>query len=175
MKKHILLFVFTLTMSLLQANNENNVNASTPQAEDEVESTRLAELDAYWTEMSRTVKEGDFKGMVALYHKDGVLVSETKSVPIASALKRWKPGIEDTKLGKNESNVDFRFSNRKGDATTALETGIFHYTSVDENGKELADVYIHFEELVVKIKGEWVALMENQKTKATKAEWDALK
>jgi hypothetical protein len=59
-----------------------------------------------------------------------------------------------------------------GDADTAHETGIFFYTSESAAGKR-AD-YIHLEALLVKQNGKWLVLMEYQKSKATKEEWDKL-
>jgi hypothetical protein len=58
-----------------------------------------------------------------------------------------------------------------GDETTAHETGIFLYSSTDGGGKQ---EYIHFEVLLVKRDG-WKTLMEYQKSKATREEWESLK
>ncbi|MEI6537184.1 MAG: hypothetical protein WCN98_17715 [Verrucomicrobiaceae bacterium] len=139
------------------------------------EATRLKSLDAFWAEVSRTVREGDFDGYKATCHGEGVLVSGVKkmSQPLARALERWKQEFADTKAGKMKASVDFRFSQRLGDDTTALETGIFLYSSVSADG-QVRNEYIHFEELLVKRDG-WKGLMEYQKSKATVEEWDALK
>jgi ketosteroid isomerase-like protein len=134
---------------------------------------RVAELDAFWREASRTVREGDFDGYKATYHDDAVLVSLKSSVPIAQALARWKAGFDDAKAGKMKASVEFRFSQRVGDATTAHETGIFLYSTTDANGVVKAS-HVHFEALLVK-KGAWKMVMEFQKNSATPAEWDALK
>lgn len=142
---------------------------STPAAE---ANPRLAELDAFWNEISRTVREGDFEGMKATYHDDAVLVSLKSATPIANALARWKTGLDETKAGKRKASVQFRFSKRIGDAATAQESGIFLYATTGPDGKTQQS-YIHFEELLVK-KGSWKALMEYQKNEATQAEWDAL-
>jgi hypothetical protein len=142
-------------------------------AEDEV---RLKALDAYWAEVSRSVREGDFKGYSATCHAEGVLVSGVKrsSQPLTEALAKWKKGFEDTKSGKIKASVEFRFSQRFGSSTTAHETGIFLYSTVDGDGKR-SDEFIHFQGLLVKKKGEWKILMEYQKSKATLKEWQALK
>ena len=139
------------------------------------EAARLAELNGFWAEVSRTVREGDFEGYKATCHAEGVLVSGTKKIsqPLAKVLERWKQDFADTKSGKVKGNVEFRFSQRIGDDTTALETGIFRYTSVTADGQVKKD-YIHFEELLVKRDG-WKGLMEYQKSKATQEEWEALK
>ena len=135
--------------------------------------SRLAELDAFWTELSRTVREGDFEGMKATYHDDAVLASLKSTTPIANALARWKAGLDETKAGKRKASVQFRFSKRTGDATTAYETGIFLYATTGPDGKT-EKAYVHFEDLLVK-KGTWKTLMEFQKNEATQAEWDALR
>ena len=134
---------------------------------------RLAELDAFWNELSRTVREGDFEGMKATYHDDAVLVSLKTTTPIANALAKWKAGLDETKAGKRKASVQFRFSKRVGDATTAYETGIFLYATIGPDGKT-EQAYVHFEELLVK-KGTWKTMMEFQKNEATQAEWNALK
>ncbi|MDX1564655.1 MAG: hypothetical protein R3236_04570 [Phycisphaeraceae bacterium] len=140
------------------------------------EKSRLAELDAYWAEVSRAVREGDFKAYKATCHPDGVLVAGThdRCHPLAKALAKWKKEFDDTKAGTRKSNVTFRFSRRLGDATTAHETGIFLYewsNDQGEGGKE----YIHCEFLLLKQDGVWKNMMEYQKSKATAQQWEALK
>ncbi len=142
--------------------------------------TRIAEIDkSYWSQISRTVKEGDFEGYKATCHENAVLVTTTgknkQSYPMTAALARWKQGFLDTKQGKQMDNVSFRFSQRIGDETTAHETGIFYFTSHDSTGKLIAESYTHLEALLVKRGDKWVCLMEYQKSKATREEWDALK
>ncbi len=143
------------------------------------EGSRIAELDRYWKETSRIVKEGDYEGYSASYHKDAVVVfvvGENKTtVSISKALENWKQGFIDVKAGKKQDHVEFRFSRRIGDETTAHDTGIFHFTSIDGSGKITTDVYINFEMLFVKQNGKWLGLMENQKSTATKEDWEALK
>lgn len=134
----------------------------------------VAELDAYWNELSRTVEEGDFEGYAALYHSDAVLVNlggET-SYPIAEALAGWEQGFADTREGGARAGVAFRFTQRLQDETTAHETGIFRYTFIPEGGEETVSL-VHFEALLVKKDGRWVTVMEYQKQSATEAEWDA--
>ena len=149
--------------------------AQTGTAE-EKRQAKMRELDAFWTEVSRSVKEGDFEGYAATCHPRGVLVSESKqtSYPLEKALAGWKQGFDDTKAGKMKASVEFRFSQRIGDETTAHETGIFRYATIDKEGKE-TPALIHFAALLVKSKEHWLVLMEHQKTEATEAEWDALK
>ena len=143
------------------------------------DSTRIVELNQYWNELSRTVREGDFEGYKATYHPYAVCVFTTgtkkHSSPIDVQLALWKPGFVDTQAGKVKNNVEFRFSQRVGDSITAHETGIFYFTSVDKDGKILSAGGVHFESLLVKRNGKWLATMEYQKRRATQAEWDALK
>ena len=136
---------------------------------------RLMELDAYWAKVSRSVREGDFEGYKSTCHADGVLVSGAKksSVPLSEALARWQQEFTDTREGKIKASVEFRFSQRFGDQSTAHETGMFLYSTVDSEGRRKQE-YIHFQALLVKRKGEWKIMMEYQKSKATRAEWEAL-
>jgi len=133
------------------------------------------ELDAYWAAVSRTVGEGDFEGYAALYHADAVLVSRLSdnSYPIATALRGWEQGFIDTREGRSTAGVDFRFSQRLNDGTTAHETGIFNYRLETSTG-DVTDQYIHFSALLVKKDG-WKMVMEYQQSVATMEEWNALK
>jgi ketosteroid isomerase-like protein len=142
---------------------------------DKVDQTRIRELEVYWSKVSRAVKEGDFEAYAATCHRDGVLVSGRKltSEPLNAALARWKQGFVDTREGKMKASVEFRFSARIGDATTAHESGIFCYTS-QMAGEEPKKEYIHLEALLVKQPDGWKILMEYQKGAATEGEWNAL-
>ena len=139
------------------------------------EPARLKQLDAFWAEVSRAVGTGDFAAYEATCHPEGVLVSGSKktSSPLADALKRWKKEFEATKSGEMKASVDFKFSQRLGDASTAHETGMFFYSAVGTDGKETHD-YIHFEALLVKRDRRWMIVMEYQKSKGTRAEFEAL-
>ncbi|MBW8017587.1 MAG: hypothetical protein FVQ82_15520 [Planctomycetes bacterium] len=139
------------------------------------DSARITELDNYWAEVSRCVKEGDYAGYKATCHKDGVLVSGSsdKAYPLSKALVRWKQDFTDAKSGITKTNVEFRFSKRYGDNTTAHETGMFLYTKVDAEGKKTKN-YIHLEALLLK-RGRWKIMMEYQKSKGTEEEWNKLK
>ncbi|WP_375584338.1 hypothetical protein [Cyclobacterium xiamenense] len=134
---------------------------------------RLAELNAFWDEVSRTIEEGDFEGYAKTFHEKAILVSDPRGLayPIAKALAGWKKDIEDTRSGLRKSSVAFRFNKRMGDSTTAFESGIFHY-SFEVNG-EKGGYYVHFDGLLVK-EDRWKMMMEHQKGPATKEEWDAL-
>jgi len=138
------------------------------------EKSRITELDAYWAEVSRCVGEGDFAGYKATCHKDGVLVLGTKdqAYPLSEALKRWKQDFIDTRSGKVKGNVEFKFSKRLGDSTTAHETGMFCYTSTMPDGTANKR-YVHLEALLVK-RGKWLIMMEYQKSYGTEEEWNEL-
>ncbi len=138
-------------------------------------STGPAELDAYWAEVSRAVNEGDFEAYQATCHDLGVIISGSKqmSQPLRHALARWKSDFEKTKAGEVESEVLFRFAHRYRDETTAHESGVFRYTARPKDGEPTVE-YIDFEALLTKVDGDWKMLMENQKAKVTRAEWDAL-
>ena len=139
------------------------------------ETTRLAQLDRFWSEIRSAVQNGDYERYKAMCHPSGVLVSGAKrtSYPLSKALAGWKQGFLDTKSGKMKASVELRFSQRLGDETTAHETGIFHYWTVDANGIRKDD-YTHFEALLVKEK-DWQTLMEYQKGPASESEWEKLK
>lgn len=131
-------------------------------------------LDAYWAEVSRTVEEGDFDGYSRLYHPDAVMVSTSgqTSYPISQALEGWQQGFVDTRDGRMEASVSFRFTQRLNDGSTAHETGIFRYTSKTGDGEE-SSAMVHFQGLLVHKDGRWLMLMEYQQQPATQAEWDA--
>tara|TARA_R110002073_G_scaffold128999_6_gene275240 strand:+ start:684 stop:1190 length:507 start_codon:yes stop_codon:yes gene_type:complete len=155
------------------------INVQTVTSQSTKETTRLAELDLFWTELSRTVREGDFEGYKATYHEDAVVIfasgKNKTSVSISKALTGWKKGFDETKAGNRKDSAEFRFSQRIGNETTAHETGIFIFTSIDKNGKVTAKYRTHFEMLLVKRNGKWLGVMEYQKNNATQEEWDALK
>lgn len=135
---------------------------------------REIELDAFWGEVARSVKEGDYDGYAATCHPEGVLVSGSvqTSYPLSRALARWKQGFMDTQSGKMKASVEFRFGLRVGDLTTAHETGIFRYASEVDDEKQVA--LIHFEALLKRDADRWLILMENQKGPASEIEWAAL-
>ena len=146
-----------------------------PTASGADESTRLAQLDRFWSELQAAVQNGDYERYKATCHPAGVLVSGAKktSYPLSKALAGWKQGFLDTQSGKMKAGAEFRFSQRLGDETTAHETGIFHYWTVDANGVR-DDHYVHFEALLLK-EQRWQTLMEYQKGPASEEEWEKLK
>ena len=139
-----------------------------------VEAQVVAELDDYWAEVARTVEEGDFAGYSRLYHADAVLVNLElgTSYPIAQALAGWEQGFVDTREGKAQASVTFRFTQRIHDETTAHEAGIFRYSLKPEDGNQTVSA-VHFEGLLVRKDGVWLMVMEYQKQPATEEEWEA--
>jgi len=174
-KMSMLLMLILSTATLSANNNHNHTNSKTATQND---SLRLAELDRFWDEVSRTVHNGDFEGYAATYHEDAVVVFTTgenkTSVAIAKALANWKQGFKDTKEERTQPSVEFRFSQRVGDENTAHETGIFSFQSNDGSDTLNPNRFIHFEALLVKRNSVWVMVMEYQKSKATQEEWDLL-
>jgi hypothetical protein len=160
-------FLLTLTVAL-----SSLLISATARAD---EKARLLELDAFWAEVSRTVREGDFVAYSATCHPEAVLVTGTKkaSYPLAQALARWKKEFDDTKSGERESSATFRFSQRLGDDTTAHETGILLY-SFRQGNEVMKNEYVHLEALLLKQDDGWKIIMEYQKAPATEAEWKAL-
>jgi Ca2+-binding EF-hand superfamily protein len=148
--------------------------AEKPSAMQRLSDLREQELDGYWAEVSRAVREGDYEGYAATCHPEGVLVSGTSqtSYSLNRALARWKQGFLDTKSDKMKASVEFRFSHRVGDVSTAHETGIFRYAS-EVNGEQSVS-FIHFEALLKRGQDRWLILMENQKAPASEDEWKAL-
>lgn len=167
-----------LILSAAIVNASNNLNDTNSKMATQNDSLRLSELDHFWAEVSRTVHDGDFEGYAATYHEDAVVVFTTgenkASVAIANALANWKQGFIDTKEGKTQPSVEFRFSQRVGDENTAHETGIFSFQSNDVSDTINPKRFIHFNALLVKRNNVWLMVMEYQKSKATQEEWDLL-
>ena len=128
-----------------------------------------------WNKISKSVREGDFETYANLNHANAVLVSSAKSVTMEEALSNWKQGFVDSKNGKQKVNVEFRFSKRLDNETTAHETGIFNFITYEIGTDKIkSEDYVNFEALLVKYNGTWQIMMEYQKTKASREEWQAL-
>lgn len=135
----------------------------------------VGELGEYWKRVSKAVRTGDLEAYRATCHPDGVLISgkAKKSELLSLTLIRWGKEFADTKAGKMQADVKFRFSERIAGKDTAHETGIFLYSS-KKKGEEWKKDYVHFEALLVKKGGDWKILMEFQKSSATEKEWESL-
>ena len=133
-----------------------------------------AEIDRdVWSVLVTTVATDDIVGMGATYFPDAVLVSPQSTAPIKTTLERWGRDMAAAKAKGSKASVEFRFSRRQDDATTAFEAGIFKYTVVDKSGAG-APKYYPFEQLLVKTNGKWRVLMERQFAEVTQAAWDKL-
>jgi hypothetical protein len=142
----------------------------------QVDSVTL-ELDAFWAEVSRTVAEGDFEAMRATYHPDGVWEGVNPANRRIQSLSAPFPGAEtgfvSTRAGEQVPGVEFRFSSRLHDSTTAHEVGMAHYW-VTPRGGERSDSYGLLDSYLVKKDGRWMILVEIQRWGMSKEEWDAL-
>lgn len=178
MKKTKTVLSLILILSITTTYASNPTSAMMDEMQTPNDSLRLAELDTFWAEVSRTVHDGDFEGYKATYHEDAVVVFTTgenkASLSISKALRNWKQDFIDTKAGRTQNSVEFRFSQRIGDETTAHETGIFVFQSKDGSVKANPKQFIHFEALLVKRDNAWLMVMEYQKSKATEEEWELL-
>jgi hypothetical protein len=81
--------------------------------------------------------------------------------PIKETLDRWGKDMVAAKAKGNRATVEFRFSRRQDDATTAFEAGIFRYTVIEKSGTRTSKCY-PFEALLGKTNGKWRVLMERQ-------------
>ena len=86
---------------------------------------------------------------------------------------KWQDGLKKANKGLTQVNLDFRFSERTRDITTAFEKGIFRHELLDENCRR-TERFIHFDALLTKKNGKWQIMLEHQKLPATKEEWLAL-
>ena len=87
-----------------------------------------AEIDRdVWAPVAASVANDDIVAMGRVYHPAAVLVTKAGTKPIAAALDGWGKDIVTAKKNGVRATVEFRFSSRQDDATTAFETGIFKY------------------------------------------------
>lgn len=134
-----------------------------------------AELDTFWAGVVRSVTEWSIPAQKATYHPDAVGVTGTTSsyktyrIWADFAAKEAASGSQDAP-GKRRV-LEFRFSSRVHDATTAHEVGLYHYW---EDGAE--HYYGKVDSYLVKKDGHWRILVEIQYEPAVaKADWDALR
>ena len=132
------------------------------------------EIDAsVWSVIAKTVVEDDIVGMGRLYSTEAVLVTPKGTTPIKQTLERWGKDMVAAKARGDRATVEFRFSLRQDDASTAFEAGLFQYTVITKAGVSTPQ-FIPFEALLVKTGGAWRILMERQFAPVTQAEWDKL-
>ena len=126
-----------------------------------------------WSVFVATVSEDDIVGMGRAYLPDAVLVSPKGTYPIKETLERWGRDMVAARARGDKATVEFRFSRRQDDSTTAFEAGIFKYTVIAKSGATTPK-FSPFEELLVKTNGRWRVLMERQFDLVTEEAWNKL-
>jgi len=132
------------------------------------------EIDAQvWAPISAAVARDDLGALGPLYHPAAVVVTSTETSRIAAKIKQWTDDAIAAKAQGIKATVEFRFTRRQDDATSAFETGMFKYTQTDRAGAAKSR-FIPMECLLIKENGRWLILMERQLEAATEAAWNAL-
>jgi uncharacterized protein (TIGR02246 family) len=126
-----------------------------------------------WTVLVESVRTDNITQMASTYAPDAVLVTPRTTQAMRDALAGWGRDMVANKAKGTTAKVEFRFSRRMDNATTAFESGIFNYTTIDSAGVAKPGLY-PFEELLVKKDGHWQILMERQFAAASQADWDKL-
>jgi hypothetical protein len=126
-----------------------------------------------WAVLIATVAADDIVGMGSTYHPDAVLVSPTTTASIKDTLERWGRDMVAAKARGDKATVEFRYSRRQDNSTTAFEAGIFKYTVIAKSGVSTPKFY-PFEMLLGKANGKWRVLMERQFAEVTQDAWDKL-
>lgn len=133
-----------------------------------------AAIDAdVWRAISASVVDADIRAMARTYHPDAVLVTASGTRPIRDALDGWGKDMVTAKANGTRATVDFRFSLRQDNASTAFEAGVFKYTVIDKDGVSRPS-YRRLETLLVKHEGAWRIVMERQLDAVSAQEWDAM-
>lgn len=136
----------------------------------------IAELDAFWAEVARTVSAGDAEGMRELYHPDGIYVFGSRESYLtqaqSSALDDANADLQATREGRRAQGIEFRLTSRVHDESTAHEVGLYHFW-VTPQGEERSDHYGVVDSYLTKVGGRWMILVEIQTGESSKAEWDA--
>jgi hypothetical protein len=102
-----------------------------------------------------------------------VLVSPTGTRPIKETLAGWGRDMVAAKAKGNRATVEFRFSQRQDNTTTAFDRGLFKYTVIEKSGAS-SSKYYPFEILLAKSNGKWLILMERQFAEVSQDAWDKL-
>ncbi len=126
-----------------------------------------------WQAVAKSVVDDDIVAMGRVYHPAAVLVSKDGTKPIAAALDGWGRDMVTAKKNGVRASVDFRFTTRQDDVTTAFHAGAFRYATTDKAGVTTPG-YVRFEALLVKSPGGWQILMERQLEAITESTWNAL-
>ena len=134
--------------------------------------TVQAELDAFWAEVVRTVVEWDFEGQQATYHPDAISVmGDSVSYTTRPMAAVFAEAESDARTNPPRNpGLEFRWSSRVHDATTAHEVGLYRSSA---EGRE--DFYGGAESYLVKKDGQWTIIVEIQRREGvSKSEWDSL-
>jgi hypothetical protein len=126
-----------------------------------------------WSVFVATVAADDIVGMGNVYFPNAVMVRPRGTQPIKETLEGWGRDMVAAKARGSRATVEFRFSRRQDDATTAFDAGIFKYSVIEKSGASVSKFY-PFEELLARTDGKWRVLMERQFAEVTRAEWDKL-
>jgi len=134
------------------------------------------ELDSLWAEVAQSVATGDPDLYLSTYHPDGIFVSARRGITrtVAEDVEANRAAWDDTREGRARRSVEFRFSERLNNQTSAHEVGIFRYASTEADGTTRVAL-IHFEAALVKKDGVWLQLLELQTSDATEVEWEELR
>ena len=162
MPKHIVLIAIVLWSAAVSDGASQSAAASSAEIDRDV-----------WSVFVATVAADDIVGMGRAYFPDAVLVSPKGTRPIKATLEGWGRDMVAAKARGDKATVEFRFSRRQDDSTTAFEAGIFKYTVIAKSGASTPKFY-PFEELLVKTDGKWRVLMERQFDLVTEDAWNKL-
>lgn len=130
------------------------------------------ELDAFWAEVVRSVVDWDVRAQQATYHPDAIHVTGDAD---SYRTRRMVDAFAEVEAGAAADPsvrrvLEFRFSSRVHDASTAHEVGLYHFRV--EGGD---DFYGGLDSYLVKKDGRWLILVEIQRREGvSEAEWDAL-
>jgi hypothetical protein len=160
--KHIALIAIVLWSAAVSDGASQSAAASSAEIDRDV-----------WSVFVATVAADDIAGMGRVYFPDAVLVSPKGTRPIKATLEGWGRDMVAAKSRGDRATVEFRFSRRQDDSTTAFEAGIFKYAVIARSGASTPKFY-PFEELLVKTDGKWRVLMERQFDLVTEDAWDKL-
>jgi ketosteroid isomerase-like protein len=160
--KHIVLIAILLWSAAVSDGASQSAAASSAEIDRDV-----------WSVFVATVAADDIVGMGRAYFPDAVLVSPKGTRPIKATLEGWGRDMVAAKARGDKATVEFRFSRRQDDSTTAFEAGIFKYTVIAKSGASTPKFY-PFEELLVKTDGKWRVLMERQFDLVTEDAWNKL-
>ena len=133
-----------------------------------------AELDALWARVVESVRTGDPELYLSTYHPDAIFVSARRGITrkVSADVEANADAWADTREGRTQRDLEFRFTERLHEEASAHEVGIFRYSSTESDGSTRV-VLIHFEAALVKKDGRWLQLLEYQKSDATQGEWEA--